>query len=57
MKLLELIGNTPLVELSRLNPLPEQVQLLCKLESRNPGGSIKDRAALSMIEAGKKAAN
>ncbi len=54
MKLLELIGNTPLVELSRLNPLPEQVQLLCKLESRNPGGSIKDRAALSMIEAGEK---
>jgi len=54
MKLVELIGNTPLVELNRLNPVPEKVQLLGKLESRNPGGSIKDRVALSMIEAGEK---
>ena len=51
MKLVELIGNTPLVELSRLNPAAGKVQLLGKLESRNPGGSIKDRVALSMVEA------
>jgi len=54
MKLLELIGNTPLVELSRLNPAVGKVQLLGKLESRNPGGSIKDRVAMSMVEAGEK---
>ena len=54
MKLVELIGNTPLVELCRLNPSPNTVLLLGKLESRNPGGSIKDRVAMSMIEAGEK---
>jgi cysteinyl-tRNA synthetase len=54
MKLVELIGNTPLVELARLNPAADRVQLLGKLESRNPGGSIKDRVALSMVEAGEK---
>jgi cysteinyl-tRNA synthetase len=54
MKLVELIGNTPLVELSRLNPVADKVQLLGKLESRNPGGSIKDRVALSMVEAAEK---
>jgi cysteinyl-tRNA synthetase len=54
MKLVELIGNTPLVELARLNPAADTVQLLGKLESRNPGGSIKDRVALSMVEAGEK---
>ena len=43
------IGNTPLVELSRLTPNPE-VRILAKLESANPTGSIKDRTALSMIE-------
>lgn len=51
MKLVELIGNTPLVELNRLNPAAGKVLLLGKLESRNPGGSIKDRVALSMVEA------
>ena len=51
MKLVELIGNTPLAELSRLNPAPGKVLIFGKLESRNPGGSIKDRVALSMIEA------
>lgn len=51
MKLVELIGNTPLVELSRLNPAAGRVELLGKLESRNPGGSIKDRVALSMVDA------
>jgi len=50
---LDLIGNTPLVELQRLNPNPA-VRVLAKLEYLNPGGSIKDRAALAMIEAGEK---
>jgi cysteinyl-tRNA synthetase len=45
-----MIGNTPLVEIKRLNPNP-RVSILAKLEYFNPGGSIKDRAALSMIEA------
>lgn len=54
MKLVELIGNTPLVELTKLNPFADKVLLLGKLESRNPGGSIKDRVALSMVEAAEK---
>ena len=49
--LLDLIGNTPLVPVTRMNPNPGVV-LLAKLESFNPGGSVKDRIALSMIEAG-----
>ncbi len=53
MNIIELIGNTPLVDLSRLSP-NDGVRLLGKLESRNPGGSIKDRIALSMVEAGEK---
>jgi [CysO sulfur-carrier protein]-thiocarboxylate-dependent cysteine synthase len=48
--LLQLIGSTPLVELTRLSP-KEGVQLYAKLEGQNPTGSIKDRVALSMIEA------
>jgi len=48
--LLQLIGNTPLVELPRLSPKPE-VRLYAKLEGANPTGSIKDRVALAMIEA------
>jgi cysteine synthase B len=48
--LLDLIGNTPLVELPRLSPKPE-VKLYAKLEGQNPTGSIKDRVALAMIEA------
>jgi cysteine synthase len=47
---LDLIGNTPLVELPRLSPKPE-VRLHAKLEGANPTGSIKDRVALAMIEA------
>lgn len=47
---LERIGNTPVVEIKRLNPNP-RVTVLAKLEGINPGGSIKDRIALSMIEA------
>jgi cysteine synthase len=48
--LLDLVGNTPLVELPRLSPKPE-VKLYAKLEGQNPTGSIKDRVALAMIEA------
>ena len=46
--ILDQIGQTPLVEIRRLNPNPN-VRLLAKLEYFNPGGSIKDRAALAMI--------
>jgi cysteine synthase len=47
---LELVGNTPLVELQRLSPKPG-VRLYAKLEGQNPTGSIKDRVAKAMIEA------
>lgn len=47
--LLDFVGNTPLVELTRMNPNPK-VKLLGKLEGHNPGGSVKDRAAYSMIK-------
>jgi [CysO sulfur-carrier protein]-thiocarboxylate-dependent cysteine synthase len=46
---LELIGNTPLVEISSLSPNPA-ARLFIKLEGQNPGGSVKDRVALSMVE-------
>lgn len=45
---LDLIGNTPLIRLNRINPV-SGVDLLGKLESDNPGGSVKDRVGLSMI--------
>lgn len=48
---LSAIGNTPLVPITRVNPNP-RVKIYAKLEYMNPGGSIKDRAALSMIEYG-----
>jgi len=51
--LLSLIGNTPMVELNRINPNPD-VQLYAKLEGQNPSGSIKDRIALNMIEQAEK---
>ena len=51
--LLELVGNTPLVELPRLSPKPE-VKLYAKLEGQNPTGSIKDRVALAMVEAAER---
>ncbi len=47
---LDLIGNTPLVELSRLSPKPG-VRLYAKLEGQNPSGSIKDRVAKAMVDA------
>ena len=46
--IIDLIGNTPLVELKKLNPNPN-VTIYAKLEGTNPGGSVKDRAALNMI--------
>lgn len=49
--LLDLIGNTPLVESKVLNKNPN-VKLLFKLEGHNPGGSVKDRAAFNMIKSG-----
>ncbi len=48
MELEELIGNTPLVELKHI-PVNKNVTIFCKLEGQNPGGSVKDRAALGMI--------
>jgi [CysO sulfur-carrier protein]-thiocarboxylate-dependent cysteine synthase len=48
--LLDLVGETPLVELSRLSPRPE-VRLYAKLEGQNPTGSLKDRVAKAMVEA------
>jgi cysteine synthase B len=48
MKLHELIGNTPLVELESINPNPN-VKIFGKLEGDNPGGSVKDRTAYGMI--------
>ncbi len=47
--LLDLVGNTPLVELTRLHDNP-RVKIFGKLEGDNPGGSVKDRAAKSMIQ-------
>jgi cysteine synthase B len=49
MTLEELIGNTPLVELQHI-PTNKHVKILGKLEGNNPGGSVKDRAALGMIK-------
>jgi cysteine synthase A len=46
---LELVGGTPLVRLNRL-PKPTGAVVLAKLESLNPGGSVKDRIALAMVE-------
>ncbi len=51
--ILAAIGNTPLVEIRKLNPNPK-VKILAKLEYFNPGGSIKDRIALYMIEEAEK---
>lgn len=48
MRLFELIGNTPLVELEHIPTHPE-VRILCKMEGQNPGGSVKDRAAYNML--------
>jgi len=50
----EMIGNTPLIPIHKLNRNPK-VELWAKVEGCNPGGSIKDRIALSMIEAAEEA--
>ncbi|WP_316797617.1 cysteine synthase CysM [Pedobacter frigidisoli] len=46
--IIDLIGNTPMAELSHLNP-NKNVRIFAKLEGNNPGGSVKDRASLNMI--------
>ena len=51
--LLDLIGNTPLLQLQTINPNPS-VAVFAKAEWANPGGSVKDRAALKMILAGEQ---
>ena len=50
--ILSLIGDTPLLEITRIDTGP--CQLFMKLENQNPTGSIKDRIALSMIEAAER---
>ncbi|MCL4445418.1 MAG: cysteine synthase family protein [Actinobacteria bacterium] len=50
---LDLIGDTPMVDVSSVSPSP-RARILVKLEGRNPGGSVKDRVALSMVEAAEK---
>ncbi|MFM7253558.1 MAG: pyridoxal-phosphate dependent enzyme, partial [Ilumatobacteraceae bacterium] len=50
---LDLIGNTPLVDVSCLSPNPE-VRIVAKMESQNPFGSVKDRIAKHMIEQAEK---
>ncbi|MHB0869811.1 MAG: cysteine synthase A [Chloroflexota bacterium] len=50
---LDLVGDTPLVRLMRL-PRPGFAELLVKVEARNPGGSVKDRVALAMVEAAER---
>jgi cystathionine beta-synthase len=50
---LDLVGNTPIVRLDKLTP-PGGAQLLAKLEYLNPGGSVKDRIGLAMIEAAER---
>jgi len=52
--LLDLIGSTPLVELTRLSPKPS-VRIFAKLEAQNPTGSIKDRVAKAMLDAAEAA--
>lgn len=50
--MLDLIGKTPLVKINKLNS--GKAEIIAKVESFNPGGSIKDRPALSMIEQAEK---
>ena len=53
MTILEAIGNTPMIEIKKLNPNPK-VKIYAKLEGSNPTGSVKDRIALAMIEHAEK---
>ena len=50
---LDLIGDTPMVDVSSLSPNPH-VRILAKLEGQNPGGSVKDRIAVTMVEEAEK---
>ena len=50
---LDLVGNTPIVDVSALSPKPN-VTILAKLEGQNPAGSVKDRVAVSLIEAAER---
>ena len=50
---LDLVGDTPIVDISSLSPNP-RVAILAKLEGQNPGGSVKDRAAKAMIDEAEK---
>jgi cysteine synthase len=50
---IDLIGNTPMVDISPLSPAPG-VRIYAKLEGQNPGGSVKDRAAKYMVEAAER---
>ena len=52
LAVLDLIGNTPLIRIERVGTLPPNVEISAKAEWCNPGGSVKDRAALAMIKAG-----
>ena len=45
---LDMIGNTPIVDVSQLSPNPD-VRILAKMEMQNPGGSVKDRIAKAMV--------
>ncbi len=54
MNLAESIGNTPLIELTKITPNP-RVKILAKLEGCNPGGSVKDRTALYLIQKAEEA--
>ena len=51
--IIDLIGNTPMAEIKRLNTNPN-VRIFAKLEGNNPGGSVKDRAALNMIRSARE---
>lgn len=53
--ILELVGNTPMLQLTRLTPPNARVTVLAKLEQFNPGGSVKDRIGIRMLEEAEKA--
>ena len=57
MSVLSAIGNTPMLEIVNLNPKRPDVKVLAKYEGCNPGGSIKDRAALYMIKKAEESGN
>jgi len=52
--ILDYIGNTPLVEIKKLNPYFPDIRIFAKIEGQNPGGSIKDRPSLYMINEAEK---